>query len=154
MPNARKPVSRPQITAHYFKFPRERKTNSHQLKHNDYVIGLFALEPLQIRIPDCTHAHILAIINHWIQLYNLVLCDVPKIMITMMFHFDLSRKTFRQKILSKNYFIKWWKRKRFKNCRFHIPAYSNNQCVGKGKSLWTCRSQRLFFAIFPQNAGI
>ena len=38
--------------------------NSHQLKHDDQVIGLFALGPLQIRIPDYAHAQILAMTIH------------------------------------------------------------------------------------------
>ena len=37
---------------------------SNQLKHNDHVLRLFALGPLQIRIPDYAHAQILAITNH------------------------------------------------------------------------------------------
>ena len=38
--------------------------NSHQLKHNDQVIGVFALGLLQIRILDYAHAQILAMTNH------------------------------------------------------------------------------------------
>ena len=40
---------RPQIIAHYFKFlDKHAQRNSHQLKHNKHVIGLFPLGPLQI----------------------------------------------------------------------------------------------------------
>ena len=38
--------------------------NSHQLKRNDQVIGLFASGLLQIRIPDYAHARILTMTNH------------------------------------------------------------------------------------------
>ena len=40
-----------------------------------------------------------------------------------LFYFDLAGKNFGQKILSKNYVMKWRKRKRFKNCRFHVPGW-------------------------------
>ena len=33
-------------------------------------------------------------------------------LITKLFYFDLIEKNFGQKILSKNYAIKWWKRNR------------------------------------------
>ena len=36
--------------------------------------------------------------NHSIQLYNLVLYDVFKMMIAKLFHFDLSGKNFKQKL--------------------------------------------------------
>ena len=82
--------------------------NSHQLKHNDHAIGLFALfGPLQIRIPNYAHAQIFVMTNHWVRLYNLGLWDVFKMMITMLFYLDLSGKNFRQQILrSKNFFQK------------------------------------------------
>ena len=73
--------------------------NSHQLKHNDQVIGLFVLGLLQIRIPAYAHAQILAMTNHWIQLYNLVLYYAFEIMITMPFYLDLSGKNFCLEIL-------------------------------------------------------
>ena len=98
--------------------------NKLRLKRNDHVINwtFLLLEPLQIRISVCVHAQILAMTNHRIQINNLVLNDVFNVMIPKPFYFDLSRKKFCQKIFSKNYVIKWWKRKRFKNCRFHIPT--------------------------------
>ena len=71
--------------------------NSHQLKHNDDVTGLFALGPLQIRIPDYAHAQILAMTNHWTQLYNLVLHDVFKMIITKLFVLTYLEKIFAEK---------------------------------------------------------
>ena len=86
---------------------------------------LIELFLLQIRIPDYALEQMFAMTNHWMQLYNLVLHYVFKIMITKLFYFDLIEKKFAknfsdQKFKAKNYVIKWWKRKRFKNCRFHI----------------------------------
>ena len=52
------------------------------MKHNDHVIGLFALGPLQTRISDYAHAQVFAMTN---------LCwfyDVFEIMITMMLYLD------------------------------------------------------------------
>ena len=69
-----------------------------------WLTGLFALGPLQIWIPDYDHAQILAMTNHWIRLYNLLLYDVFKMMITMLFYLDVSGKNVCQKNLrSKNF---------------------------------------------------
>ena len=63
---------------YYFKLLDERvQRNSHQLKHNDHVIELFALGLLQIQIPDYAHAQILAMTtseyNYIIWLYRMFL---------------------------------------------------------------------------------
>ena len=63
--STRKYVLRPQIIAHYFKLLDKRvQRNTYQLKHNDHVIELFALGPLQIRILDYTLEQILTMTNH------------------------------------------------------------------------------------------
>ena len=54
-------------SAHYFKLQDERvQRNLHQLNHNDHVIGLFALEQLQIKISDFSHAQVLAMTYYWL----------------------------------------------------------------------------------------
>ena len=68
-----------QASAYYIEYNDTKKVWS-DLKHNDHAIDwTFASGP--IRIPDYAHAQILAITNHWIQIYTLVLYDF-KMMIT------------------------------------------------------------------------
>ena len=110
--------------------------NSHQLKHNDHLINwTFRFEGRsKSEFSAYAHAQILAKTNHWIRLYNLVLCDVFKMMITKLFYFDLSGKNFSQKILkSKNFKQKLRHQvveaEAIKNCRFHIPGCNNSTVV-------------------------
>ena len=65
IPSTWKSVSKPQITAHYFKLLDERiQRNLHQLKLNDHVIEVLALGLLQFRIPGYAHEQILVMTNH------------------------------------------------------------------------------------------
>ena len=68
-----------------------------------WLNGLLAAGALQIQSPDYAHAQTLAMTNHWLQLYNLILYDAFKLMITKLFYFDLSGKVFAKKLKIKHF---------------------------------------------------